>query len=319
MPATLGCARNEEKQRSRGDLPFPIVSVEIRHLRAFLAAAEELNFTRAAARIPVAQQALSAQIAQLEALVGTRLFDRTTRRVALTPAGHAFHERARDLLAQLDDAVEAARLAGEGQVGRLLIGLLGTSTLDVTPRILRAFAAEHPDVAVSVQNVAFSDPTGGVRDGDSDVAIVWLPFDTRGLVVEPLLEDRRVALLPHNHPLAAREELRVEDLVDEPFGWIDGLDEVALGFWTLGSHRGGRPARVGARITGFEDYLAAVRAGQAVACSPASIARSLFYEDVAVRPVVDAEPAQVALCRRADDEGPLVSAFFRVARSVVAA
>jgi epsilon-lactone hydrolase len=94
------------KQRFAGDLPFAVVSVELRHFRAFVAVAEELNFTRAAARLHLAQQALSAQIRQLEALLGTPLFIRTTRTVELTGAGRALLERAPALLADVDEALD---------------------------------------------------------------------------------------------------------------------------------------------------------------------------------------------------------------------
>jgi DNA-binding transcriptional LysR family regulator len=150
------------------------------------------------------------------------------------------------------------------------------------------------------------------------VAIVWLPFATDGLEIEVLLEDQRAAVLPADHPLAAHTEVRAADLAAEPFGWIDDLDPVARDFWTLAEHRDGRPARIGARITGFDDYFAAVRSGQAVAASPASITRTLPWPDIALRPIRDAEPARLAVCRRAGDSNPLATIFSRVAMELAA-
>jgi DNA-binding transcriptional LysR family regulator len=294
------------------------VNVELRHLRAFVAVAEELNFTRAAARLHLAQQALSAQIQQLEARVGAPLFSRTTRRVELTPAGRAFLAHAHEVLGAADAAVDAARAAAAGETGELTIGLLATAALDFTPRVLRAFAAERPDVQVSVRNVEFADPTGGVAGGETDVAIVWLPFATDGLEVEQLFADDRVALLAADHPLAARDELRAEELAREPTGWIEEMDPVARDFWTLAEHRNGEPRPPGPAITGFDDYLAAVRALQAVAAVPRSIASSLPWSDLVVREVVGLAPAEVAVCRRAGDENPLVAAFVAVARATSA-
>lgn len=261
------------------------MSVELRHLRAFVAVAEELNFTRAAGRLHLAQQALSAQIRQLETLVGTPLFVRTTRKVELTGAGRALLERAPALLAGVDEALEAAVLAGRGESGELAVGLLATASLDFTPRLLRTFADELPEVAVSVRNFSFDDPSGGVRGRQADVALVWLPFTTEGLACERLFDDPRVAVLAADHPLAGRDELTVEELLDEPFGWIDDLDPVARDFWTLGDYRDGRPPRIGARITGFDDLFAAVRAGRVIAASPASVATVLPFTDVVARPV----------------------------------
>jgi DNA-binding transcriptional LysR family regulator len=293
------------------------VNVELRHLRSFVVLAEELNFTRAAARLHLAQQALSAQMKQLEQRLGAQLFARTTRSVELTPGGRALMERVPALLAGLDDALDAARSAARGETGHLTVGLLAAAPLDLTPRVLREFSRRRPAAAVTVRNVPFTDPSGGVRSGETDVAIVWLPFATDGLEVEVLLEEARVAVLPADHPLAAQTEVRAADLAAEPFGWIDDLDPVARDYWTLAEHRDG-PARIGAHITGFDDYFAAVRSGQAVAASPASITRTLSWPDIALRPIPDAAPARLAVCRRAGDPNPLVTIFSRVAQELAA-
>jgi DNA-binding transcriptional LysR family regulator len=274
-----------------------------------VAVAEELNFTRAAARLHLAQQALSQQIRQLETLIGTPLFVRTTRKVELTGAGRALLERAPALLADVDAALGAAVAAARGETGELTVGLLATASLDFTPRLLRSFSAELPEVAVSVRNFSFDDPSGGVRSREADVALVWLPFSTEGLACERLFDDPRVAVLAADHPLAERHELTVEDLLDEPFGWIDDLDPVARDFWTLGDLREGRPPRIGARITGFDDLFAAVRAGQVVAASPASVVTALPFADVVTRPVRGLAPAGFAVCRRADDANPVAGRF----------
>jgi DNA-binding transcriptional LysR family regulator len=292
------------------------VNVELRHLRSFVVLAEELSFTRAAARLHLAQQALSAQMKQLEQRLGAQLFARTTRSVELTPAGRALMERVPALLAGLDDALESARAAARGETGHLTVGLLAAAPLDLTPRVLREFSRRRPAASVAVRNVPFTDPSGGVRTGEADVAIVWLPFATDDLDVEVLLEDERAAVLPADHPLAAQTEVRAADLAAEPFGWIDDLDPVARDFWTLAAHRDGHPARIGARITGFDDYFAAVRSGQAVAATPASIARMLSWPDIAVRPLPDAEPARLAVCRRAHDPNPLATIFGNAAREL---
>jgi len=288
------------------------MDVELRHLRSFVAVAEELNFTRAAARVHIAQPALSAHIRQLEERVGCRLVERTTRRVALTPAGEALFALAPSALAAVADAVRAARAAAAGETGSLVVGLLATSGLDFTPRVLRAFAAAWPGVDVSVRSVSFDDPSGGVRSGECDLAIVWLPFVDEGLVCEPLFEDDRLAVLNAGHRLAALEELDPYELAQEPYVWVRDSDPVSGAFWTLDEYRRGVPRKVGAHITGFEDMFAAVRAGQAVSTIPASVASGLPWPDIVVRRVKDLPPATVALCRRADDTRPIVSAFAEV-------
>lgn len=293
------------------------MDVEFRHLRSFVAVAEELSFTRAGARLHLAQPALSAQIRQLEERVGAKLFERTTRRVELTPAGRALLLRAPELLDGMREALAAARMAAAGETGALTVGLLATAALDVTPRILRAFQRERPNVSVSVRNVDFRDPSGGVRSGDADLALVWLPFRDDGLTVHALFDDPRLAVLAADHPLAARDRLRVEDLLAESMCWVQGVDPDAGAFWTLDEQRGG-PPRVGATVTGFDDMFAAVRAGLAIVCVPASIATTLPWDDVAVREVAGIPGATVAICHRAGAADPLVHAFAATARAICA-
>jgi DNA-binding transcriptional LysR family regulator len=203
-----------------------------------------------------------------------------------------------------------------GEPGRhrlVSVGLLATAPLDFTPRLLRAFAEARPGVALSVRNYPFDDPSGGLRDRLTDVALVWIPFTTEGLVCEPLFEDPRMAVLAADHPLAERAELEPRDLVDEPIVWVDDMDPVARDFWTLADYRAGEAPRIGARVTGFEDLFAAVRAGRAVAACPSSVVGGLPFADIVVRSVRDLAPAQVAVCRRGDDENPAADAFVRTA------
>jgi len=270
------------------------VNVELRHLRSFLVLTEELNFTRAAARLNIVQQALSAQMRQLEEELGAPLFVRTTRKVELTAAGRALLEHAPSALRTVEAAFDQVRASATGETGALTVGLLATASLDFTPRLLRAFAEDKPKVSVSIRNVAFNDPSGGVRGHHADVALVWRPFDEQGLACEPLFTDHRVALLPIDHPLAAERTIDAASLAAEPFVWVDDMDEIARGFWTLGDIRGGRPPQIGATISGFEDLFAAVRAGRAVAACPRSVAATLPWPDLVTRPVKGLAPAVVA-------------------------
>jgi DNA-binding transcriptional LysR family regulator len=292
------------------------VNVEVRHLRSFVTLADELNFTRAAARLHLAQQALSAQIAQLEERVGAQLFLRTSRKVSLTPAGRALLAQAPALLDAIDGAVETVRQTARGEAGALTVGLLATAALDVTPLVLRAFASERPDVEISLRNTTFDEPSGGVAGGEADVALVWLPFSSGRLALEPLYDDPRLAVLPADHPLARRESLRAADLVEEPFPWVEDLDPVARDFWTLAAFRATDRPAVTVPIEGFDELFAAIRSGRAVAAVPRSISGSLPYPDLVTRPVVDLPPATVAVCWREHEANPLVDAFVAASRRV---
>src|SRR5918992_4011556 len=202
------------------------MDVEIRHLRSFVAVAEERNFTRAAERLHLAQPALSAQIRQLEQRMGVQLLERTTRKVDLTPAGEALLERARTLLDGVEAAVQHVQDTAAGRPGRLRAALAATAWLALTPLALRAFAEAVPGAQVSVQDISFDDPTGGVRDGTTDVAIIWTPLDETGLDVEQLIEEPRRIVLSRDHPLADAPQITVEDVIGEPFPVSERTDPV---------------------------------------------------------------------------------------------
>ncbi len=291
------------------------MNIELRHLRSFLVLAEELNFTKAAARLHVAQQALSTQIQQLEEELGVALFVRTTRRVELTAGGSILLAKAPEALRHVDEVLASVKREAAG-AGSLTLGLLATSLLSFTPKLLRAFAAEWPNVTVSVRNIPFSDPTGGVGDRQCDAALVWEPFVAGELACEALFHDPRVAVLAADHPLARLDRVPAALLAQEPFVWVDDMDPLARDFWTLAEQRGGQPPKIGARITGFEDLFAAVRAGQAVASSPASIAGALPWPDLTTRPVDGLPPAVVAICWHPGGANPLVTALVNCARAV---
>lgn len=167
---------------------------------------------------------------------------------------------------------------------------------------------------LSVRSVGFEDPSGGVRSGQTDVALVWQPFSTDGLEIEELVEVERVAVLPVDHPLAGAETLDARELAKEPFVWVEDIDPVVGDFWSLAAYRS-EPLSVGARITSFDDAFAAVRAGQAVMVPPEPLTSSLGLPGLVVRHVGGLARAVVAFCRREGDARPVVEAFAATARA----
>jgi DNA-binding transcriptional LysR family regulator len=287
------------------------VDVELRHLRAFEVLAQELNFSRAAARLHLTQQALSAQIRDLERRAGAELFTRTTRSVRLTGAGRTLLRHVPGILLSVGQALAETRAAAHGSRGALVVGMRGVAGLALTPRILRAYAQAHEDVDLTVRNVEFGDASAGLGSGTTDVALAWLPAPD-GIEAVRLLEDRRLAVLPADHPLAREAEVSAADLADEPFVWVDEMDARVRDFWTLAEYRVGRPVRVGARVSNMEDSFSAIAAGLAVAASPASLLTRL-PETIVTRPVRGLTPAQLGVVRRAGDDRELVRAFVAVA------
>ncbi|MBY8860860.1 LysR family transcriptional regulator [Nocardia sp. CA2R105] len=189
--------------------------VELRHLRYFLAVAEELHFGRAAGRLHIAQPALTQQIQRLETLLGTRVFDRTSRSVALTPAGEVLRERAAAILAHATrDLDEVARI-GQGSQGRLYLGFV-PSVLPLTPlRSVRQFRDRYPLVQIDLIEGYTSHMMAQLGHGALDMAIVRDPDEQPDTVLFPLVTEPFMAVLPVDHPLADRPALTGSDLADD--------------------------------------------------------------------------------------------------------
>lgn len=284
------------------------MDVELRHLRALIAVAEELNFTRAAERLHLTQQALSGQIRQLEQRVGTLLVERDTHRVALTPGGVALYERCRALLAGAEDAVAAARAAG-ADTPRLVLGYPAplTHRIVAAPAI-RLFAERRPDVEVTIHFGGLLDPWGGLRDRASDVAIVYGAFDTEGLELRHLFSEPRGVALAADHPLALKEAVTLAELVAEPVVDVPSADPVSRDFWLATRHRDGRPPRIGATVQTIDGLIEAIGAGLGVATTVAAVVDALGSgAGVVFRPVADLEPLDFWVARRAgDDRAPVL-------------
>ncbi len=295
------------------------MNVELRHLRYFVAVAEELNFTRAAERLHIAQQALSSAIRQLEERVGTQLVERTTRKVELTPAGLALLESARPLLAGADQAVAAAREAA-GQRQTLTVGFAAALTHRLMGNGLELFGERRPDVEVLIRFGDLLDPTGGVRSGDADVAVVYGPFDTSGLELSPTLwADPLVACMAADHPLAAKHEVEIADLVEEPTFDFPTPDRRWRDFWMLAEYRGGRPPRITAQFQTLDALLAALRAGLGVHIVSLPLVESSPPDSGLVwRPVRALPPLEHRLAWRAGDTRPVLSDLVAACRDAFA-
>lgn len=191
--------------------------VELRHLRYFVAVAEELHFGRAAQRLHIAQPPLSQQIRRLERDLGVTLFDRTNRRVALTDAGRAFLPEARLTLTQAERAAQVATRAARGEVGQLSIGHMTSAELNVFPRLLPVFRRRHPSIELAFQLLGASEQLRMLRDGQIHAGFLRLPARDPTLTVRPLVREPLVVVLPERHPLARRRSLTLGALRAERF------------------------------------------------------------------------------------------------------
>src|SRR6266567_655867 len=207
------------------------LQLTIRHLRAFVALAEELHFGQAAARLHLTSSALSQTLHQLEVAVGTTLVRRTTRQVELTPAGRAALEPAKAALTAFDSAVAHMQRASRGEVGDLAVGYVIGAGLELMPAVIRAFERSTPDVRLELREYDFTHPAAGLDVGEVDVAFVRPPLDLLGLEYLELLEEPRVACLPTGHRLARRKQVRVRDLLAEPIVAAPSVDTVWRDYW----------------------------------------------------------------------------------------
>ena len=191
--------------------------LELRHLRYFVAVAEELHFGRAANRLHLAQPPLSQQIRKLEEIVGHALFTRTSRAVKLTSAGEIFLERARHILRKVHEDLDEARSVGRGEVGFLRVAFIGSSMLTALPGMLGRYRRQFPKVNLQLTEFHTSGVIQQLLDEAMDVGVMRDSGPTDGLMVEPLFSEPFVWVLPSRHPLAKRKTLNGAELRDEAF------------------------------------------------------------------------------------------------------
>lgn len=206
--------------------------VEIRWLEAFVVVAEELHFGRAAARLHVAQSPLSQTIRRLEASIGTELFERNTRSVALTPAGRALLPMAYRVIQDLSLATEAARAASGSVHGSVRIGFSGAFNHLTLPALARAVRRELPDIDLQlVSRVSTGDGLAKLRTGVLDIAFVGLPIATSGVAARLIARTEFGAVLPVDHPLAEETTLSLRRLAEDDFLSmpLDGSSAMAEG------------------------------------------------------------------------------------------
>jgi DNA-binding transcriptional LysR family regulator len=193
------------------------MDIDTRLWRSFTTVAEELHYGRAAERLHITQPALSRQIRDLERALGVRLFDRTSRRVALSQAGQAVLGQARRALTESDRALHLARLAARGQWGELTISVLPAVTLALLPAILRAYRGTHPAIGVTISEGLDDEQLAALAAGRSDAGLLRATAAPPGILLQTLLAEPVVAALPADHHLARYDRLALSELAGEPF------------------------------------------------------------------------------------------------------
>lgn len=294
--------------------------MELRHLRAFVAVAEEKHFGRAADRLHMAQPPLSQQIRRLEQELGVELLHRTTRRVELSPAGAVLLDRARGILAEVEAATADTQRAARGEVGKLAVGFTGSATYALLPALANALRTQLPGVELDLRGELLTPAqVSGLHAGTLDLGLLRPPVRDRELAVEVVVREPLIAVVPQSHPLAERSHIPVEELAHEPFVAYpshfrsvlhDAVEEVCA------DH--GFTPQVALEVAETATLVSFVAAGLGVSLVPLSVTRFAVVGAV-YRPLAG-EPTQVelALAYRREDTTPVLARALDVVRQALA-
>ncbi|GAA3882097.1 LysR family transcriptional regulator [Leifsonia kafniensis] len=289
--------------------------MELRQLRYFMAVADELHFGRAAQRLHMSQPPLSVQVGRLEREVGIALFERSTRRVSLTPAGRHLQERARRILDEVDAVRAEMRDYVCGLTGQLTVGFVSSANYTVLPDVVQMFRARRANVTLTLVPLTSGEQFDRLREGTIDVGIVRDEFPQAGpssppLSTEVVFEERLVACLPVNHPLASRTEVTPEEIIEVPMisyprslmpGYVDRVTEV------LATAAGA--IHVVEEVVHQETALGFVAAGVGTSILPESV-RQLVPPSIAVVPLAGSPTTRLmAAWQVRDDESAICAAF----------
>ncbi|WP_158675694.1 LysR family transcriptional regulator [Nocardia stercoris] len=291
------------------------MEIHTRQLHYFIAVAEERSFTRAARRLHISQQGLSAQIKQLEQGMKVVLFSRTTRSVDLTAAGAVFLQDLRGMLTGLNTAVDRARSAHRSDQDRLVLGALEGAALTLTEPIVAAFRKRHPGITLEWRQFTYHDPSAGLTRGLVDVAFTRRPFTDDGIRFETLFTEPLMVMVPADHRLADRTEVFAHELLDEPLLGAATTDPVWNAFWELDAHRDEHRTGIVTRSNALLAELHKVATGAGVVITVAC-ARWIPFPGISLIPIADTPPNEVAVAWREDHETPLVRSFVDIARTI---
>jgi DNA-binding transcriptional LysR family regulator len=293
--------------------------MELRHLRYFVAVAEELHFGRAAKRLNLAQPPLSQQIRSLEGELGLSLFFRTSRKVELTESGRLLLEQARLVLMQAEKATQMMRAAHRGEAGRITIGFTTSAVYSIVPAILREFNRSRPGVEIRCMEMNSEQQKIALKERQIQVGFTRTPLGEDGLNSEILGKDRFVLALPADHPRVGQIKLRLCDFANEGFILFSRNQGTSIYDAIIAScQKAGFSPRIAQEGGGVQTILALVAAGLGVAMVPSSL-RNLQRPGVVYRelPPSDTQEVNLALVWRKDDRSPVVESLVKIARATV--
>lgn len=295
-----------------------IAGIELRHLRYFVAVVEQGTFRAASTRLHVSQPPLTRQIHDLEEMVGAPLLLRTSRGAEPTEAGRLFYEEARNLLSLVEPMVRRARLAGEGRIGRIDVGVFGSAVLGAIPRIVHRFRETHPDVEILLHSLDRAQQIKALRERRISVGFNRFFTEEADLEWEVIQTEPMFVVVPEQHPLASRAVLSLADIGQEPLilyprtprpGFIDQM-------LRLFNRRRISP-RVAQEVDDLVTAMGLVASGLGLSLVSQSGLGLKVVGTVQI-PLRKEDEAAVDLCliHRRNDDSPLLLAFLEVARAL---
>jgi DNA-binding transcriptional LysR family regulator len=291
--------------------------VDLAQIEAFLVLAEELHFGKAAQRLHVSQPMVSRRVAALEREVGAALFERTSRRVVLTPLGVRLHDNLRPVHEQLFAAVGDARRAARSATGPLRVGFTTiTAAGESLTTLVRAFEHAHPDVEVTLHEVRSDRPLDALRDGEVDILVNWLISGAPDLTNGPVLSEHDMILIvADKHPLAGRASVTFEELADYELANMPSLSRQESRPFLPDRTPSGRLIRTRPMST-WQEALIDVALGTAVQVTVDFMACRLARSDVVVIPITDLPPTRLGLIWRTAHSNARIGALAQVAQSI---
>ncbi|RSN56727.1 LysR family transcriptional regulator [Actinomadura sp. WAC 06369] len=293
--------------------------LERHEVEAFLTLAEELHFGRTAERLRVSTARISQTIARLERRAGVPLFNRTSRRVELTPVGQQLYEDLRPAWDQIGSAFERTIAIGRGLTGTLRVAFVGAAGGQLLAGATELFRQRQPTCEVRLREAQMTDLMPWLRDGETDLALGTFPVDEPGIATGPVLvSEARMLAVPVGHPFASRPTVSMEDLARVTLLQLpDTLPDSLRDDRTPHTTPSGRPIDLGPTGATFNEILTLIGAGRGVFPVGAQARRYYARPDVAYIPFSDAPPLQWGLLWRADNTTARVRAFTQAAHDLI--
>ena len=291
--------------------------MELRHLRYFVTVAEELHFGRAAQRLQIAQPPLSQQIRQLEEELGVQLFHRTKRSVQLTEAGQLFLEEASQILTRAEQAIQIVQRADRGETGRLTLGFVGSATYSVLPGVLKVFRRRFPEVLLSLHEMTTTQQVQALHEDRIHLGFVRPPIYEQELMIESILKEPFVAVLPEFHRLANETQISLGSLANDPFILFPRY--LGSGFYdqivNMCQQVGFQP-QVAQEAIQMQTIISLVAAELGVALVPASV-QNLQRVGVVYKALAEStSQVELAMVWRPDKISSVLQKFLEVTRQV---